>query len=58
MSTTLQEVLDYIDMAIDLLREYIEKVGMQAEEDLEDVIYHLEEAGDILNNYISKAGEE
>jgi len=49
----LQEALDSIDYAIDILRK-IARDDPKIAEELEDILYHLEEAGELLYNYIEK----
>ena len=49
----LQEALDSIDYAIDILRK-ITRDDPKIAEELEDILYHLEEAGELLYNYIEK----
>ncbi len=51
----LREALDYIDSALDILRE-IAGESREMADILEDAIYHLEEAGDIIDSLISESG--
>ena len=50
---SLQEALDSVDFAIDLLRK-IAKEDPKLAEELENILYHLEEAGELLFNLIEK----
>ncbi len=54
----LKEALDYIDSAIDIIRQYAMETGGE-DETIEEILYHLEEAGELLDTYLSsKEGEE
>ncbi|MCD6563377.1 MAG: hypothetical protein J7K23_05620 [Thermoproteales archaeon] len=50
----LQDALDSIDFAIDVLRKIARSDPKMAEE-LENILYHLEEAGELLFNLIEKS---
>ncbi len=51
MSERLQEALDHIDQALDILRECVRE-GSVSEDLVEEVIYYLEEAGERLNSLL------
>jgi len=48
----LEAALDYVDSAIDILRELASSSREWADA-LEDALYHLEEAGEALNRLLS-----
>lgn len=56
MSERIEMALDYIDSAIDLLRELAAEDERLAEF-LEDVLYHLEEAAEMLHSTFTRSWE-
>ncbi len=53
VTNKLQDALDSIDLAIDILRKIAKKDPKLAEE-LENILYHLEEVGELLFNLIER----